>query len=161
MTLSYDAIVIGLETAGVPHEKAIATARVQCGLPPAPDPALSPRDATILEKTEQGEVRKRFVPCGFKVYSLSQARAAKQTPGLGDLWIVHTVLPIALWWETKRQVGGEYSTDQRDFAAECARCGVGYGTGDRFDAEVYLIGIGRAAVVHGVFEPIPWDGHPF
>jgi hypothetical protein len=93
----------------------------------------------ILEKEEQQEVIKRLRVCKFKVYSLSQARASKQTPGLSDLWCVHLVDPIAFWWETKRQVGGRHSDAQSDFALECRRTGVGYYTGDRYEAERVLV----------------------
>lgn len=125
---------------------------------PTPDPApeLSARDANVLEKTEQLEVRKRFVVCGFTVYSLSQARASKQTPGIADQLFVHRVLPIALWWETKRQVGGVYSTAQLEFKADMERCGITCRGGDRYDAERYLVETGWARIgVGGAFEPIP------
>lgn len=154
--LSYQEMVDGLVAQRVPRDQAEARARELCGTP-APDPATlaqAHRDAAALEKTEQVEVRKRFVACGFGVYNLSQARAAKQTPGLPDLWLVHRALPIALWWETKRQVGGVHSPAQRGFAAECDRCGVNHGTGDRYDAERWLIEHELAGVVAGVFEPV-------
>jgi hypothetical protein len=119
------------------------------------------RDASIDEKTEQLEVRKRFVVCGFRVYNLSQPRASKQSAGLPDLWLMHERLPIALWWESKRQVGGKFSSEQLDFARLAKQAGIGYGSGDRYDAERYLVSIGRAELVNGVLEPIPYDGHPF
>lgn len=160
MTTPYEAMVSELVAMRIPREKAEAAARKQLGVTPAPDPELL-RDASILEKKEQTEIRNRFIVCGFKVYNLSQSRAAKQTPGLPDLWLTHRTLAIGMWWESKRQVGGRFSTEQLDFQAECKRCGVGYGAGDRYDAERYLISIGRAEFIGGAFEPIPSDGHPF
>lgn len=153
--LTYEEIVNSLVAQRVPRDKAEARARELCGAP-APDPAAlaqAARDAAVLEKTEQVEVRKRFVACGFDVYNLSQARAAKQTPGLPDLWFMHRALPIAVWWETKRQVGGVHSEAQRTFAADCDRCKVNYGTGDRYDAERWLVERGIAGVLAGAFEP--------
>jgi len=123
-----------------------------------PDPApaeFTPRDASILEKTEQLEVRKRFVVCGFKVRNLSQPRATKQAPGLPDLWLVHRALPIAVWFETKRQVGGRYSDAQLEFRDDCDRCGVTWRGGDRYAAERYLVAIGLATWdANGTFEPM-------
>lgn len=150
MALTFDVIVAGLEAVGVPRHRAEERARVECGLA---TPGAE-RDATIDEKREQVEVRKRFVVCGFQVYNLSQPRATKQTPGLPDLFLVHRSLPIALWWESKRQVGGKLSPAQLEFAEACTRCAVGYGTGDRFDAERHLVSIGRATLICGVFEPV-------
>lgn len=122
---------------------------------------ISERDANVLEKEEQLEVRKRFVVCGFEVRNTSQARASKVSPGIPDLIITHRALPIFLLWESKRQVGGKYSPAQLDFKADCERCGVTCRGGDRHDAEGYLIEIGRALYYNGVFEPIPSDNHPF
>lgn len=142
MTLGYEAIVAQLLELGIPREKAEARAREACGLPdPAPTPEADPR---VLEKKEQHEIIKRLRVCRFKVYSLSQARASKQTPGLPDLWCAHETLPIAFWWESKRQVGGELSTAQVEFRAECERAGIPYGTGDRYAVEERLIGLGVA-----------------
>jgi hypothetical protein len=124
------------------------------------------RDASIDEKTEQREVRKRFIVCGFRVYNLSQSRASKQSPGLPDLWIVRPaqlvqrrdgqfhVPGIALWWETKRQVGGRYSGAQREFAELCQQASVTWVGGDRYDAERWLVEQKLATIENGVLEPI-------
>jgi hypothetical protein len=102
------------------------------------------RDASIDEKAEQRAVVSRLRAFGFVVYSLSQARAAKQTPGIPDLWIVHRRLAWAGWFETKRQVGGKHSTAQLEFRSECDATGVNYRTGDRHVAELLLIELGLA-----------------
>jgi hypothetical protein len=159
--LSYQETVNGLRAVGVPLEKAEREARRQCADAPDPAPVESARDAAVDEKAEQRAVWGRFTVCGFHGYWLSQARASKQTPGLPDLWFVHRIKPVALWWETKRQVGGEHSDAQIEFAAECSRAGVGYGTGDRYHAEQWLVAHGFAQLVNGVLEPIPHDGLPF
>lgn len=142
MALSFESIAGGLCRLGVPREVAEKEARRQLGI--VIPTATEERNANILEKEEQSEVRKLFLAFGFKVRNLSQARASKQSPGLGDLWVVHRRAPIAFWWETKRQVGGELSPDQIEFAEDCIRCNVGYGTGDRFDAQKHLIALGVA-----------------
>lgn len=156
--LGYDALVEQIMTATkCDRAKAEQVARLNGAAPPAPDPgaaAESQRKADALEKDEQREVWKRFTVCGFRGYWLSQARETKQTPGLADLWFAHRALPIALWWETKRQVGGRHSEAQKDFAEECIRCGIPYGTGDRFDAERWLIERGLARHLAGAFEPV-------
>lgn len=148
--LSYDAILNGLLAAGWPRTVAERRAREEA-------PATAPnnqRDARVLEKAEQHEVMKLFRAYGFVIYSLSQPRATKQSPGLPDLWCVHTRRPIAYWWETKRQVGGEHSPAQLEFRAHCLRCGVGYGTGDRYAAAEHLIALGLASRVGGTLEPV-------
>ena len=69
--------------------------------------ALPPDDGDEdrLEKAEQQECWKVFRAFGGVVFSLSQARASKQTPGLGDGFVVFPGL-VSFWWETKRQKGG-------------------------------------------------------
>lgn len=132
--------------------------------PPAPDPeelARIERQASIDEKSEQLEIVKRFRVCGFVVYNLSQSRASKQTPGLADLYAVHRDRPLALWWESKRQVGGKYSDAQREFKAHNDRCGVLCLGGDRYDVERFLVERKLAYIgAGGELEPIPTDNLP-
>jgi hypothetical protein len=140
---------------GIDRTRAEAIVRDNGYRRPVVDPTLIERDANALEKAEQHEVAKLFRGHGFIVYNLSQSRAAKQTPGLADLWVVHRELPIAFWFETKRQVGGEHSDAQLAFAAECQRCQVGYATGDRFAAAEHLIALGLVErTEHGILEPV-------
>jgi hypothetical protein len=140
--LTFDAMVQSLRAQGVPLALAETTARRELRLP-APDPAAQ-RDANVLEKAEQAEVTKTYRAFGFDVYSTSQYRAAKVTPGIPDLWCVHRERPIAFWWETKRQVGGRLSPAQLLFQESCQRCDVGYGTGDRHAAAEHLVALGLA-----------------
>lgn len=138
MSDTRERFILALVNAGVPRERAEFRATQEFG--PVPDS----RDPAIDEKREQAEVVKRFRAFGFHVYTLSQPRATKQTPGLPDLWCAHNTQPIAFWWETKRQVGGELSSVQVEFQAECHRCGVGHGVGDRYAADDHLILLGLA-----------------
>ena len=96
------------------------------------------RDDRKAEKEEQRAIRKMAIAVGFKVYWLSQAEHSGQTPGLGDLWIVHVGRSLAGWWETKRQVGGKRSNVQEDFASECQSCFIPYGSGDRYEFAKWL-----------------------
>ncbi len=153
---TYDQILNGLLHQGVPRKAAEARAREEAArfLPEEPDPAQLRRDM-ILEKEEQRQVTNRFRAFGFKVRNLSQPRASKQSPGFPDLWVVHETKPIAFWWETKRQVGGRHSDAQLEFADDCCRCGVDYGTGDRYAAEEKLMELGLCwRTPAGVLEPV-------
>jgi hypothetical protein len=136
--LGYEATVEGLVRTGVPREKAELRARLLY-----PDVAKRldaevQRKENVREHREQNAIRKMAIAVRLKVYSLSQARAAKQTPGLPDLWMTGPTRCLAFWWESKRQVGGKRSQAQLDFAAECQGCGVGYGFGDRYDFADFL-----------------------
>lgn len=88
--------------------------------------------ADVLEKEEQRVIVCMARAIGFHVYSLSQARSSKQTPGLPDLWLAHPARGFAGWWEAKRPVGGKRSTVQSEFAAECDAARVVCGHGDRY-----------------------------
>jgi hypothetical protein len=121
--------------------------KMPAGVPRHVPPAqlvVPERDEHALEKQEQVEVRKLLIAYGFKVYNLSQARASKQSPGLPDLWCVHTREPVAFWFETKRQVGGKLSPPQLEFQAECLRCEVRHFVGDRHSAAALLLSLGLA-----------------
>jgi hypothetical protein len=147
----FDLKLAGMVAQGIPRDKAAAALRANgIGTPAAIAPT---RDAGVLEKAEQAEVVKRFRVCGFKVYSLSQARASKQTPGLPDLWLMNPARALGLWWETKRQKGGRFSDAQLEFAAACEYCRVNYAAGDRYDAERWLIENNLADIVGGSFTP--------
>lgn len=111
------------------------------------------RDERILEKEEQNAIADRFRSFGFFVRTTSQYRPAKVSAGIPDLWVTHLRLPIAFWWESKRQVGGELSPDQITFRDDCQRCGVGWGTGDRHAAAEYLETLGLVVRVGDQLEP--------
>lgn len=150
---SYEDMVNCMIQLGIPRHKAESQAQAHfkkaCNESQAPE-----RPDLILEKQEQQEIIKRFRVCGFKVYVLSQPRASKQTPGLPDLWCMHYTQPVALWWESKKQVGGKYSPDQKVFAGLCLRAmRSAYGNGDRFSVEQFL-------VVKGLGKLEPWGIEP-
>lgn len=151
--LAFDAMIDSLVRQGVPRDKAERTARAQLNIPADPAPEDMRRE-NVLERTEQLEIVKLFRAFGFEVYWLSQARAAKQTPGLPDLWCMHRERTIAFWWETKRDKGGRFSEAQLRFREIAERCGVGYGSGDRRAARSHIIGLGLARIVGDSLEPI-------
>lgn len=140
----------------IPRAAAVRQARLTLGLPADSTPAEIARDEKILEKEEQREIVRLYRAYGCKVYSLSQARASKQTPSLADLWVTREARPLkrqdgrrwhaalAFWWESKRQVGGERTSGQIDFGNECIAAGVGYSFGDRYDAAKFLVTLGLA-----------------
>ena len=105
----------------------------------------------VLEKREQLVIMKMARVMGCTVRSTSQARAAKVSPGIPDLWISHRARCFAGWFEVKRQVGGRTSSEQLDFAEECLAAGVAYGRGDRYDFHRWLTDSGFTA------PPIPQD----
>lgn len=150
--LAYDAMVESMTRQGVPREKAVARARELYPHVATQLDAEVERKAHVLEKAEQRAVWKMAKAVGFDVYSLSQARAAKQTPGLPDLWMYrHARSPLAFWWETKRQIGGERSDAQIKFGQQCEHAGIPYGHGDRYDFAAFL-------EKHGITPPeIPTD----
>lgn len=113
------------------------------------------RDARILEREEQEEIAKMARAYGFKVRSTSQYRPSKVATGIGDLILVHRARGIGLWWETKRQVGGEQSPDQQEFESDCRLVGWTYRLGDRFDFARYLLNLGLAEPGAGTCGIVP------
>lgn len=155
MTLAeYDAFVAQLKAAGVARDAAEREAIRRYPMALREITVSAQHRAMILEKEEQHEIARLFREFGFTVRHLSQARASKQSPGLPDLWVTHRELPIAFWWESKRQVGGKLSDVQVEFRNDCLRTGVGYGTGDRYAARDHLITLGLAQIVGDALEPI-------
>ena len=152
MLTAYDDRVAALVRAGVPRHKAEASARAEFGSPETP--ATTARDATIAEKREQHEIVKRLRAFGFRVWSTSQPRRAKVTPGLPDLIALHERAPICLFWEVKRQVGGRFSAEQFDFARLAAQSGAHHGAGDRYALEAQLEALGLAVRTAGGLEPV-------
>lgn len=141
---------------GISRDAALRAARAHFGAKAPDSPAEIARDDKILEKAEQAAIVKLFRAYGCTVRNLSQARASKQAPGIGDLWVTRRQRiveraggrfhqpGIAFWFESKRQVGGKRSPDQVEFGEDCIESGVGYGFGDRYDAAKFLITIGLA-----------------
>ncbi len=123
-------LVAQLERAGVSHDAAVREATRRLGM--APDAPA--REQHVLEKAEQAAIVKLFREHGCTVRSTSQARAAKISIGFPDLFVTHKTLPLAFFWESKRQVGGIISEAQEEFGADCWRCGIRWYAGDRHAA---------------------------
>lgn len=125
------------------YSRAIAEARVREQLPHlAPPPISADKDERVIEKEEQAECTKIYRAHGCIVYSTSQYRASKVTPGVSDL-LVFNPRAHAFWFhEVKRPVGGKQSPDQREFQEYCESCGIRYVIGDRSVAWQTLRDIG-------------------
>lgn len=119
-------------------------------------PPIVVRDERVLEKAEQIEIRKLALAYGFKVKNLSQYRPAKVSLGFPDLLLIHRRVPLMLWWETKRQVGGALSPAQEEFRDDCTRCSSPHGAGDRYHFVEKLIELELACRGSGPYgiEPI-------
>lgn len=154
--LTFDEAVSAVQrTTGCGYERAVELVR-QDGRFAGTEPRAVQRDDRVAEKTEQVEVRKLFIGYGFLIYQLSQPRATKQTPGLFDLWCVHTRLPLALWFDVKRQVGGVLSSAQKEFQERTRAAGIRCESGDRYAVVELLIEMElavRGAGAYGI-EPI-------
>lgn len=131
------------------------------GKPLAPDPIeLQQRAEEIdrrLEKHIQNEIIKLYKAFGCVVYSLSQARASKQSPGLPDICCFYEgpdfTTSFSFWHEVKTP-GGKSSEAQLEFQIRCKRTGVDYVLGGVLAAEAYLIKMGLAERINGTLEPI-------
>lgn len=96
-----------------------------------------------LEKEIQADVRKLYIAYGCTVYSLSQARASKQSPGLGDLYVIHERCG-AVWWHETKTPRGKQSPAQLEFQRLHWGTGVEMAVGGIRAAEDHLIAIGAA-----------------
>ena len=94
-------------------------------------------DDARLEKAIQKDVIDYYRAHGCIVYSLSQPRATKQTPGIGDLYVFDLSTGRAWWHETKTPTGKQ-RPDQAHFEEYCKRCLVGYVLGGVVAAAVQL-----------------------
>jgi len=150
----FDVALAGMIAQGIPREKAAAALRANPAFAPAiAETRTDERRDLVLEKAEQLEVVKRFRVCGFAVYNLSQYRPSKVTPGIPDLWLMNPARRVGLFWECKRQVGGRFSPAQIEFATGCRDAGVLYGSGDRYDAERWLVEHRLAEIIDGSLFP--------
>lgn len=162
MTSPFEQTVLSImRTTNVSRERAEAVARTNGYSPDAP--AVTPksvrvddreapiggfvRDLKIDEDEEQAEVSKLFRAYGAIVRNTSQKRPSKVAPGIADLIVMFPNYyrgGFALWWEVKRQVGGEQRPDQIQFEKDCRASGWTYRLGDRYDAARYLLNLGLA-----------------
>jgi hypothetical protein len=98
---------------------------------------------------EQSAVRRIFASAGGLVYSTSDPRATRSTPGLSDLFVVLPNRRLFLAWESK--VGGEtypasdirrLTASQREFGGFLASgLTTAFGWGDADVALAYLRGL--------------------
>lgn len=151
-----------MRAASCPRESAIAAVRLNFpGLETQGDvPRVTPnsvsvddrpdpiggftRDPNVDEDVEQLEVIDLLRAYGAVVRSTSQKRRSKLAVGIADLIVMFPTRGFALWWETKRQVGGEQRPDQVQFEADCRASGWTYRLGDRYDVARYLVNLGLA-----------------
>lgn len=124
-------------------------ARRANGLPLTETPAeLAERiveEDSRLEKQIQADVIKLYRAHGCVVFNLSQARATKQTPGIGDLyvfWPEYRGLGPTVWWHETKTPAGKLRPDQREFQQLCEECLVGHVVGGVAAAEYKLRAIG-------------------
>lgn len=89
------------------------------------------------EKSIQHWCAQMFKAAGCLVYSLSQARASKQSPGLPDLYVLVPRRATAFWFETK-SAKGRQSEAQAAFQKACEACGVRYVMGGMDEARAML-----------------------
>ncbi|HET7552179.1 MAG TPA: hypothetical protein VFK04_12885 [Gemmatimonadaceae bacterium] len=146
--VSREAFVVQLMSMGVPKERAETEATRRYG--PVRSAVELERDERALEKAEQLEVQKVYRAFGCTVYWLSQARAARQTPGMPDLRIFAPRAGAHWDHETKRQGRGDKDLEpaQRDYREHAEQCGLDVVVGDRFAAGDQLVRLGLAV----------WDG---
>lgn len=129
-------------------------------MPLAPTPVeLQKREREIddrLEKEIQNDVIKLYKAFSCLVYELSQKRAAKQTPGIADLWVFRRGIDhdrsFGFWHEVKTPSGVQ-SEAQIEFQAHCITCGVPYVLGGIEAARQHLIKFGIAEFINGTLEP--------
>jgi hypothetical protein len=127
-----------LRDAGVAAQAANAAALRKYPAAAAAMTAVESKRDNVLEKAEQWAITKMARAIGFSVYTTSQTRAAKVTPGFPDLWLAHGERGFAGFWETKRQVGGRISHEQLTFGVECLAAKIPHGFGDRYEFAKWL-----------------------
>jgi hypothetical protein len=114
-----------------------------------------------LEKVVQAQGLTLLRTVGGQPYSLGTRRrrreqdhGSRQTPGIPDVWAFlpaprHprtsawtfgiALVPMGLWWEAKRAIGGRMSDAQEEFQGQCQVCGVAHVVGDLDALVAFLI----------------------
>lgn len=81
------------------------------------------------EKAEQRSAARLMCDMlGFSRWSLSQARATRQSPGWPDDFYTHPEKGLAVWYEAKAP-DGKQSDHQKEFQRHVTHCGQEYVTG--------------------------------
>lgn len=98
--------------------------------------------------TLERDIRKRCVArmrkLGCDVYSTSDRRASRNTPGLPDLYVVPPRGKPAFWWESKGD-GGKPSPEQLAFREKNAKAGVEVIIGGEAQLNAHLLKLGLIA----------------
>jgi len=134
MPLSFDAMVSGLERAGVPRDRAIDRARQELGL--APDPAES-IDAAALEKQIEAAGDRLMQQLGFEVIRFSHPGKTKQTEGIPDRRYMRRPriverngarwhVPAICVWAEYKTAAGRQRPGQKLFQELAEACGEHY-----------------------------------
>lgn len=114
-------------------------------MPPAP---------RISEKVIYEACAELYRLAGCRVKRFSQARAARQTPGIPDLKLFAMRVRKAWWHEVKTPTGRQ-SLDQVVFQQEAEACGEVYVLGGIEAARAQLIAVGLARMERGRFVLVP------
>ena len=94
-----------------------------------------------LEREIQGDVVRLYKALGCQVWSHSELRKTKQTPGYPDLTVLHPRRRLAWYHETKTPTGTS-SPAQRTFLGTAAECGVTVVVGGVQAGEEFLMSRG-------------------
>lgn len=87
-----------------------------------------PRRAAPEKAEERAASRLMCNALGFTRWSLSQARATRQSPGWPDAFFTHPERGLAVWYEAKAP-NGKQSDAQREFQRHVTLGGYDYVTG--------------------------------
>jgi hypothetical protein len=122
------------------------------GVTPSPKNAKV-SEALRLEKHEQQEAVGLLRLCGAKVYSLSQTRNTRQTPGIPDVF-AFVPLPsgeiVPLWVEMKRSHRkARSSPEQVVFRLLCKLAGAQHIVGSLREVEAWAVAQGLVAIPAG------------
>jgi len=83
------------------------------------------KPVTLERETDvQRDVRACYERFGCAVYSTSNTRRTKNTPGFPDLWVMH--LTRGAWFHETKARDGRQSPAQKLFEARCQQAGVDY-----------------------------------
>lgn len=128
------------------------------GLPlhdtPAEAAARIHEDDDRLEREIQADVVKLYKALGCQVWSHSELRKTKQTPGYPDLTVLHPRRRLFWCHETKTPTG-TLKPAQLEFRSVAAKCGLEVVVGGVAAAEEFLIGCSIAErASSGSLEPM-------
>lgn len=122
--------------------------RREKGLPiedtPAEKEQYAREEDDRLEREIQRDVVRLYRAHGCVVYETSQRRAAKVSPGIPDLIVMHTGARVQFYHEVKTP-SGKLRPDQKDFRDQCLASGTVHIVGGVAAAERQLDAIGVRA----------------